>query len=63
MYRFPLTQTAKDLLNVHLRSDVSDEMLSDAVTMLRRDNRLCVVSEDGSEREPRIVCSLGLREA
>ncbi|MBC8139291.1 MAG: NgoFVII family restriction endonuclease, partial [Fibrella sp.] len=60
IYRFPLTQTAKDLLNMHLRGDVSDEMLADAVTMLRRDNRLCVVSEDGAEREPRIVCSLGL---
>jgi hypothetical protein len=63
MYRFPLTQTAKDLLNMHLRSDVADEMLADAVTMLRRDNRLCVLSEDGSEREPHIVCSLGLSSA
>jgi hypothetical protein len=45
---------------MHLKSDVSDEMLTDAVTMLRRDNRLCMVSEDGSEREPQIVCSLGL---
>jgi len=60
IYRFPLTQTAKDVLNMHLKSDVSDEMLTDAVTMLRRDNRLCMVSEDGSEREPQIVCSLGL---
>ncbi len=60
MYRFPLTQTAKDVLNMHLKSGVSDEMLADAVTMLRRDNRLCVVNEDGTEREPRIVCSLGL---
>jgi len=61
IYRFPLTQTAKDLLNMHLKADISDEMLADAVMMLRRDNRLCVVTEDGQGREPRIVCSLGLR--
>jgi superfamily II DNA or RNA helicase len=60
LYRFPLTQAAADLINSHLRAEVTDEHLADLVVQLRDENRLCVVAEENEEREPRIICSLGL---
>jgi superfamily II DNA or RNA helicase len=60
IYQSPLTQTAKDMLNRQLKLDVSEESLADLVLALYRDNHLCVHEDEGKEREPQIVCSLGL---
>lgn len=60
IYRYPLTQVAVDRLNTHLRSEVSDEMLSQLAILLWNEDRLCIKSEEQQQREPRIVCSLGL---
>ena len=60
IYRHPLTQTAVDRLNNHLRSDISDEMLAQLAILLRNENRLCIINEEQKNQEPRIICSLGL---
>lgn len=60
VYRYPLTESAKDVLNRQLRSGVSDEMLADLVLTLREEDRLCVIHDDQVEREPQIICSMGL---
>ncbi len=63
IYRYPLRQSAIDTLNRQLRSGISNEQLAELVVALRRDDRLCIVSEEIEKREPQIICSLGLFEA
>jgi superfamily II DNA or RNA helicase len=60
IYRYPLTQSATDRLNSHLRGGVSDEMLAQLVILLRDENRLCLVTDEERNDEPRIICSMGL---
>ena len=60
VYRHPLLETARDRLNRQLRSDISDEDLAELVIGLWQDDRLSRKQESDEEREPRILCSLGL---
>ncbi len=60
IYRYPLRESAKDTLNRQLRSGIDDHQLADLVVALRGEDRLCVVEEEVQQREPRIICSLGL---
>ncbi len=60
IYRYPLQQVAIDRLNRQLKSDISDDMLKDLVIALRADDRLSIIQEEEQEREPHIICSLGL---
>ncbi|MEJ5251630.1 MAG: helicase-related protein [Armatimonadota bacterium] len=59
--KYPLYESAKDILNSHLRTGISDEKLVDLVLSLRSEDRLCIVHEEAISREPRIICSMGLR--
>jgi len=61
IYRYPLRQTATDTLNRQLKTGVPDQALAELVTALREDGRLCLVSEEEQTREPRIICSMGLK--
>ena len=63
IYRFPLRQSATDILNRQLRSGISDEKLAELVMALRDDDRLCLVDEEERSSEPQIICSLGLAPA
>jgi superfamily II DNA or RNA helicase len=61
IYRFPLRPTASDSLNRQLRSGISNEQLADLVVALRDEGRLVLMEEEREEREPQIICSLGMR--
>jgi len=61
IYRYPLRQSATDILNRQLRSGISDRGLAERVIDLRDEDRLCIVQEERQIREPQIICSLGLR--
>ncbi len=61
VYKYPLLQSATDTLNRQLKSGIGDDELAELVIALRQDARLCRVSEDESEAEPQVICSLGLR--
>ena len=60
IYRYPLRQSAIDILNRQLRTGISDERLVNLVLSLRDDDRLCIVNEEAQAQEPGILCSLGL---
>lgn len=61
IYRFPLRESARNLLNRQLKAGITAEDLASLVTNLREEERLCVVEDlDGEHSAPRIICSLGL---
>jgi hypothetical protein len=62
IYKYPLLQSATDTLNRQLKSGISDHVLAELVLSLRADARLCRVSEEVESTEPRVICSLGLRD-
>jgi hypothetical protein len=57
----PLRAEAVDILNRQLRSGISDEELAALVISLNNEGRLCLEEEATGSGEPRIICSLGLR--
>jgi superfamily II DNA or RNA helicase len=63
IYQHPLKQSAIDRLNRQLKSGISDQQLAELVVALWGDDDLCLVQEkDGRQREPQIICSMGLFE-
>lgn len=60
IYRHPLRQSATDTLNRQLKAGLTDEALSELCIALRSEDRLCLVAEEHEQREPRLICSLGL---
>jgi superfamily II DNA or RNA helicase len=61
VYQYPLTERAKERLSRQMRAEVSDDDLVELVLRLREDGDLSRVEEQGTRREPSIICSLGLR--
>ncbi len=61
IFTYPLRESAVDTLNSHLKNKASSEMLAATVISLYRDKRLCVIHDINSDKEPRILCSLGLK--
>ncbi len=57
----PLQESARETLARELRTGVSNNKLADLVLALHEEDRLCVHEDDTETREPRIICSLGIR--
>lgn len=61
IYRFPLRETARNLINRQMKVGISGEDLATLLTSLRESDRLSVVEDDeNGNNGPRIICSLGL---
>jgi hypothetical protein len=45
-----------------MRTGISDEKLVALVLSLQEEDRLCVPKDDAEAREPKIICSLGIRK-
>ena len=60
IYTRPLLESAADTLNRLMRGGVNDEQLAEAVKSLREEGQLTYTEEEDAQREPKIVCSMGL---
>ena len=60
IYRYPLYQSATDSINRQLKAGISDHQLIDLIFSLREDGRLCVIDEQDQQRDPKLICSMGL---
>jgi hypothetical protein len=62
IYKYPLLQSATDIINRQLKGGITDGTLAELVMSLRADARLCRVAEAVESTEPQVICSLGLRK-
>lgn len=62
IYESPLTEAARDLLNREMKTGIDNEKLVELVVSLHEEDRLCVPHDDVEAREPKIICSLGIRK-
>ena len=62
IYKYPLTEKAKEKLNRQLKTGISDFELIQMANEMRLDNELCLTTEEIVERPPRIICSMGFNE-
>lgn len=60
VYRYPLYQSATDSLNRQLKAGIGDHQFLDLVFSLREDGRLCVIEDQDQQKEPKLICSMGL---
>lgn len=60
IYRYPLYQSATDSLNRQFKAGIGDHQLLDLVFSLREDGRLCVIDDQDQQKEPKLICSMGL---
>lgn len=61
IFKYPLKELARDTIGRQLKAGVSDEGLANLVISLRDDDKLCIVEEEElHNREPQIICSMGL---
>jgi hypothetical protein len=62
IYKYPFKEFARETLNRNLKAGISDEDLASLVVSLREEDKLCIVNMDEMpDREPQIICSLGLK--
>lgn len=63
IYNYPLQENARVLLNRQLKKGVSAMEISQLVIELRNDEELSIknAEEDIRDREPQIICSMGLK--
>jgi len=61
IYKYPLKEYARETLNRQLKSGIADDQLGSLVISLREEDKLAIVNEDEHpNKEPQIICSLGL---
>lgn len=61
IYRYPLYESAKDTLNRQLKTGIDDIPLAELVISLRENGKLCIISDETEQKEPQIICSLGIK--
>lgn len=64
IYKFPMQESAKTLLNRRLKLGITDQELAEVTINLRAEGRLCLIDDEGTSvfRAPKVICSMGLKE-
>ncbi len=60
LYRYPLTEPARERLNRQLRAGVRNEDLCELVVNLYHEEKLCVVQRHETVEDAEIICSMGI---
>ena len=61
IYKFSLKEFARETLNRQLKAGIADDQLASLVISLREEDKLCHVDNDDQlNKEPQIICSMGL---
>jgi hypothetical protein len=65
IYKFPLRESAREMINRRLKLNITDEELAELTLRLRDENRLCVIDPNKatSLEIPQIICSMGMAKA
>lgn len=62
IYQYPLKEFARETLNRQMKAGISDSDLAFLTVSLREEDKLAITGEDDQpNREPQIICSLGLK--
>ena len=63
IYRYPLRETARELINRRIRFGISDEEMANILVQLREEARLSVIDQkqESSLNIPQIICSMGMK--
>lgn len=62
IYKYPLREFAKDTINRQLKAGINDSQLADLIVSLRDEDKLSILEErDDIQKEPQIICSMGLK--
>jgi len=63
IYKYPMQENAKSLLNRRMRLGIEDEELAEVVRNMRNDGRLCNITdgEGANQHEAQVICSMGLK--
>ena len=63
IYKHPMKESAKTLLNRRLRLGLTDPELAEVVINLRAEGKLCIIDEESTNfKAPQILCSMGLKQ-
>ena len=61
IYKYPLKEFARETMNRQLKAGISDEQLAALVISLREEDKFAIINEDEQpNKEPQIICSMGL---
>ena len=63
IYRYPLKESARELINRRIRFGIADEEMAEMLIKLRDESRLSVIEQKHENvlNIPQIVCSLGMK--
>ena len=64
IYKYPMQESSKTLLNRRLRIGMTEDELGDVVINLRSEGRLCLIDDKDSSKQkaPQVICSMGLKK-
>ena len=62
IYRYPLRESAKEVINRYFKTHAKDDDMAILVVSLREESKLCnITDEETHHKDPQIICSMGLK--